>query len=75
MIEVIVGAVLLILALVGGGVGWSQIRKHGEVRREREELEKRISEMEAAMAHVLEPDPTLDELDRVSKAASAAPDA
>ena len=68
-----VGGLVILAAIVAAG--WSQIRKHGEVRREREELEKRISEMEAAMAHVLEPDPTLDELDRVSKAASAAPDA
>ena len=75
MIEVIVGTVLLILALVGGGVGWSQIRKHGEVRREREELERKLTEFEKAMGHVLSSDPTLDELDRVSKAASAAPDA
>ncbi len=34
-IELIGGIVALVLALVGGGVGWSQIRKHGR------ELEKR----------------------------------
>lgn len=66
------GGIAILAAIVAAG--WFQILKHGEVRRERKELEKRISEMEAAMAHVLEPDPTLDELDRVSKAASTPKD-
>ncbi len=36
-IELIGGAIALILALVGGGVGWSQVRKHGRVLEERDE--------------------------------------
>ena len=65
-IELIGGIISLILALVGGGVGWSQVRKHGEAKREIEVLRDQIETLEQALRIRAAANPTLEQL-RVSK--------
>ena len=65
-IELIGGVISLILALVGGGVGWSQVRKHGESKREIEVLRDQIETLEQALRIRASANPTLDQL-RVSE--------
>jgi len=38
-IELIGGIVALVLALIGGGVGWSEVRKHGQEKAKRKRAE------------------------------------
>ena len=61
-IELIGGIVALVLALVGGGVGWSQVRKHGEMKREVETLREAVDTLEQALRIRAAADPTFDQL-------------
>ena len=61
-IELIGGIISLVLALVGGGVGWSQVRKHGEAKREIEVLRDQIETLEQALRIRAAADPVLSDL-------------
>ena len=69
--ELIAGAVSLILALVGGGVGWSQVKKHGrEVERRKHaegERDAAVKEAENAAKPPLTGAQSVDALRRIGR--------
>jgi len=42
-IEVVVGIVAIVLGLIGGGVGWSRIEKHGAAKSEKKQVKKELN--------------------------------
>ncbi len=53
-LELIAGLVTLILALVGGGVGWNQVRKHGAERTRRKQAEGALDVAKAQIEVLME---------------------
>ena len=64
-IELIGGIISLVLALVGGGVGWSQVRKHGEAKREIKQLRAEIKALEFEIMALVNPAPDVNESGRL----------
>jgi hypothetical protein len=68
--ELIAGIVALILSLVGGGVGWSQVRKHGEAKREIKQLRAEIKALEFEIMSLVNPAPDVDQSGRLLRSLS-----
>lgn len=49
--DLVKGAVALLLALVGGGVGWDQIRRHGAETERRKQAERERDEANIRAEH------------------------
>lgn len=56
--EIVKGAVMLLLALIGGGIGWDQVKRHGAETERRKQAERRADEAEATLRHRSRPVPT-----------------
>jgi hypothetical protein len=46
--EIVKGVVALLLAIVGGGIGWSEVKKHGAETEKRKQREKELSRVTEA---------------------------
>jgi hypothetical protein len=71
-VAVVAGVVILLLVLVFGYDRTRLSRKVGALKEAKDENERKVKLYEEALEILISPDPTLDELERMSRAAATA---